>query len=228
MRRETKTFNKRGVVNKKGHKVCKACWDKSRPSKRPARQAPPGNSSTAAMHTEDDGAARIAAFRAHEPEDWGAEAASEAPRPPFRLFTPRQVTAVSPNTGAGSKQHPRADVSCQVLNRHGKPCTAPQIISGAVPDSGAQICLMPSAVARRLFPSAKPRPTDQKCMAANASPLKIIGELDSFVRCKDRSGQGATACATFYVADGIPDTYISLSAMMDLRMVPNDFPTPQC
>ena len=65
-------------------------------------------------------------------------------------------------------------------------------------------------------------------MAANSSPLKIVGELECLLRCKDTAGRDATANATFYIADNIPDTYISLSTMRDLRMIPKDSPTPQC
>merc|ERR1711954_420679 len=105
-----------------------------------------------------------------------------APRPPFQLFPPRQVQIIATNGGTKSKQHPRADLSCQVLNRHGKISSAPRTITGAVPDSGAQICLMPTSVARRLFPNVKPRPTTQECVAANSSPLKIMGELECLLR----------------------------------------------
>ena len=88
-----------------------------------------------------------------------------------------------------------------------------------MPDSGAQICLMPSATARRLFPTIKPQPTTQECTAANSSPLRIRGELDCILRCKDSAGQDATARAKFFVTDDIPETYISLTAMMDLSLI---------
>ena len=63
---ETKTYNRRGTVNKEEHKVRKACFDRDRPPTRPSRPAPAGNQATAAIHADYDniGAARIAAFRA--------------------------------------------------------------------------------------------------------------------------------------------------------------------
>ena len=121
---DMKTYNRRGTVNKVEHRLCKPCYDANRAARRPARPAPTGNQAAAAVSADYDykeGAARIAAFHAPAPaEDWDEEMRQEPPRPPFQLFLPRQVTVVSASTGARNKQsHPRADLSCQVLNQHG-------------------------------------------------------------------------------------------------------------
>ena len=60
----------------------------------------------------------------------------EPPQPPFQLFLPRQVQVVSASSGARSKQHPRADLTCQVLNQHGiRPLKWDR--TGVVMESGA-------------------------------------------------------------------------------------------
>ncbi|MEE3092336.1 MAG: hypothetical protein VX326_08705, partial [Pseudomonadota bacterium] len=120
---DTKTYNRRGTVNKIEHKLCKPCYNAEKAARRPARNTPTGNQAAAAIGADydfDEGLARIAAFHAPATaEDWDEEMRREPPRPPFQLFLPRQVQVVSASSGARSKQHPRADLTCQVLNQHG-------------------------------------------------------------------------------------------------------------
>merc|ERR1712189_61689 len=96
---DTKTYNRRGTVNKIEHKLCKPCYDAEKAARRPARNAPTGNRAAAAIDADydfDEGPARIAAFRAPTPtEDWDEEIGREPPRPPFQLFPPRQVQVIA-------------------------------------------------------------------------------------------------------------------------------------
>ena len=65
-------------------------------------------------------------------------------------------------------------------------------------------------------------------MAANGSEVKLQGEFLAIVGCKDANGDNVRARVKFYLSDNAPEVYLLLSALCSLRMVPSNFPIPQC
>ena len=108
--------------------------------------------------------------------------------------------------------HPRNDIQVHILNRHGKPTGASSTFRRVVADLGAQVCLMPLEAVLRAFPGLKPTPTTQRCSTANSTPVRIVGKLKAEVRCRDTKGGMAAAVVTFFVAEGINESFLSLPA----------------
>ena len=71
---------------------------------------------------------------------------------------------------------------------------------------------MPTKTARRLFPACKFAPTDQTCVAANGTEMRLRGEFLAIVSCKDANGDDVTARVRFYLSNHISEVYLSLSA----------------
>ena len=191
---------KNGSCNQRPYEECRACFMKSKGSKKLA----------AAELSETDSdeciTARMSAIRlvAEPPVDG--------------------LAAFVASSEASPGEHPRLDVRFSIPTVDGPRDIA---VNGAVADSGAQVCIVPAKLTRRL-PSL--------CIAKNAAyahlkgadnnDLDVVAVVDASLSAISNTGDRITTTVRLYVVEGVDECYISCNAMKGLRIIDEHFPQP--
>ena len=191
---------KNGSCNQRPYEECRACFLKSKGSKKVA----------AAELSETDSdeclTARMSAIQL-------------VVEPPVNGI-PASVASSEASPG----EHPRLNVRFSIPTVDGPRDIA---VNGAVADSGAQVCIIPAKLTRRL-PSL--------CIAKNAAyahlkgadnnDLDVVAVVDASLSAISNTGDRITTTVRLYVVEGVDECYISCNAMKGLRIIDEHFPQP--
>eukprot|EP00111_Clytia_hemisphaerica_P020937 TCONS_00061733-protein len=210
--------------NRKPHKMCIDCYRAKRRQERSDtnQQPQPGASnseiSTVPMFSQVTGIST-------QPDVTKSSRATQNAIPlPHNIFSKGQWRK------SRFKEHPRVELLLSVLSsdykQFGKRCPsiAPSKIM-ALADTGAQSCLWSMDEFESLgFTKDDLIPVSINLMAANKSPIKVEGAAR--VRLEGTAYDGSKRlCATMvYISRQAQGFYLSLENMMDLGIVPKDFP----
>ena len=134
----------------------------------------------------------------------------------------KEPSVASSNTGPG--EHPRLDFpfSIPTIER-------PRDISvkGAVADSGAQVCIIPAHLVRRLPSlSVAKNVAYTHLKGADNNDLDVIAVVDASLSATSNTGDRITTPVRLFVVEGVDECYISCSAMKGLRIIDEHFPQP--
>ena len=123
------------------------------------------------------------------------------------------------------KEHPRVTVTVTVDNVANKAPTMACEVS-AVADSGAQSNLW--SLAHFLsagFSQSDLIPVKMGVNAANCSPISIDGAFHARLVGRAPNGTEVTARGLIYVSRDVSDCFLSYDTMLDLEIIPRNFPT---
>ena len=192
---------KNGSCNQRPYEECRACFLKSKNASKKL---------AAAEFSETDSDECITARMS---------AVQLVVKPP--LGEP-SVSVASSESSPG--EHPRLDVRFSIPTVEGPRDIA---VNGAVADSGAQVCIMPAKLIRRL-PSL--------CIAKNAAyahlkgadnnDLDVIAVVDASLSALSNTGDRISTSVRLYIVEGVDECYISCNAMKGLRIIDEHFPQP--
>ena len=129
------------------------------------------------------------------------------------------------------QEHPRVRINVSILEKDyskfgmASPKSGPCVIGAVTPvtDTGAQACLFPRRDLHRLnLKRSDLFPVKHKITAANRTPISIDGAV--LLRLSGDDPDGPHSAAMVYVSPDANEFYLSKQVMIDLLIIPENFP----